>query len=298
MSGADGITPYAFYLLVFRGHTWLALILAGDIWERLMITDELIGLPHAPYCHALYLGALEEEWLKAGRGVKTDWQIFRQRVEAFGIEWEEKRFNVITGALGNPFQKDDALKLIKQGRRNDLMLMLNIHFLVFMKDKLAVPFVLSDLWWNMLMGGGLFGKEKDPEAFFYVSFDRLDKHISTFVDPIFRSNEVEMFGRVFGLKYAYYFLREVGLIPDPWYEKMTTQIQAIEFLFERYSKYHLWEMSFVFDWPEIVPFRKERKKVYEATFALNEDEYENELDDYFDACLKDFPRGLAAKLRS
>ena len=297
VTGVDGATPYAFFLLLFRGHTRVALDLAGDIWEELEASDELIAYAHAPYCNALYLNILEKAWLQTEKGVKTDWKKFRKQVESFGIEWEAKKIKVIAGALENPFPREAILTLMKQGRQADLMLMLNIHFLIFMKKKWDVPFVLSDLWWNMLMDEDLFGKEKEAEAYFYVHFEYLELRFIEQTDMLFRANEVELFGRTFGLKYAYYFLKVSGLIGEPWYRRMLINIEALEIMRESFSKYQLWEMTFVFDWPEIIPFDKDRKKIYESTFSLNEDHFEDALDAYFDRRLESFPKDMAANLR-
>jgi len=296
VAGEGGVTSVAFFLLLFRGHTQLAIDLARDIWEPMKISEALLVPAHAPFSIALYLNALEDAWIRSGKGEKVSWEELQNKVESFGIDTEDKRFRMIVKTLQTPLNRDEVLGLMKGGKRADLMLKLNIHFLVFMKVKFGNPFVLADLWWNMLMGGGLFGKKKVPEAFFYIGFDDLSAHFFDHFDNHFGSNELDMFGRVFGLKYAYYFLKESGLIGEKWYLKMLLNIQALELSYEHMSDYHLWENTFVFDWPEISPFDPARKKLYQSTFALNEDTYEKDLEAYFDRRIGDFPDEISDKL--
>lgn len=297
VAGENGVTFHAFFLLLFRGHTQVAIDLARDIWKPMLASEELMGLAHAPFSIALYLNALEEAWIRSGKGEKVNWEKVFNKMVSFGIERDEIRFRMIVSTLETPYNRDEVLGLMKGGSTADLMLKLNIHFLVFMKEKFGVSFALSDLWWNMLMSGGLFGKKKDPEAFFYIGFENLSAHFLDHFDILYRSNELDMFGRVFGLKYVYYFLSESGLIGQGWFQKMMVNIQALELSFERLSKYKLWENTFVFDWPEISPFDAARKEIYQSTHALDELDYEQGLDLYFEDRLGDFPDDIAAKLR-
>ncbi len=53
----------------------------------------------------------------------------------------------------------------------------------------------------------------------------------------------------------------------------------------------------MFDWPEVPPFDLDRKKVYESTFSLFEDDVEDALDAYVDRRLESFTKDIQAKLK-
>ena len=78
---------------------------------------------------------------------------------------------------------------------------------------------------------------------------------------------------------------------------MLLNIEALEFMRERFSRYQLWEMTFVFDWPEVPPFDQDRKKIYESTFSPSEDDVVDALNAYSDRRLESFPKDMAAKIR-
>lgn len=276
--GVDNVTIRALYQLVFYRHDALAQEYAKVVWKPLLESKQVWGPAHLPFCMVLYLNALEEAWSKIRLGKRINWEEWLNQLDAIGISMEATDFNTIQKALISDFEREETDALIRNGRQEEINLVLNIHFLKFMKERHSVPFMLSDSWWNMLGGKGLFGKKDRGEGYFYISFERLTKQFDEHYDFLLRSNELEMFGRAFGIRYIYHFLAEKGLIRGEFKENMQKHIDAIEYMFERLSSDDLWQMTYIFRWPDIGQFDQERRRIFASTFALDERDYEEDLE--------------------
>ena len=137
-----------------------------------------------------------------------------------------------------------------------------------MKDHFDVPFMLSDRWWNMLTEKGLFGKKKKIESYFYIPYKVLDKHFAAHYDTMLQSNDIEMFGKVWGLEYVYHFLREYTLIDKEDFTRMNENISSIKYLFMRITDENLWKMSYIFNWPQLYVPDPYDKEVFQSTSIL------------------------------
>jgi hypothetical protein len=149
-----------------------------------------------------------------------------------------------------------------------------------MKDKFNVPFILSDRFWNMLTKPGLFGKEKDMDGYFYISYKDIDEHFAYHYDNMFLSNDTEMFGKAWALQYAYYFLHEKGLINDEYYNLMSENIAVLKNQFMKLTDKDLWKMSFVFQWPHLYCPDLTGKEVFISTFSENRNEFAEKVENY------------------
>jgi len=298
LTGVSSVTLRALYQLIYYGHYQEALDYAKDIWRPLRDSNEIFGLAHAHCCMTIYLDELEQAWHTIRKGDKPDWEDFIDRMEKYGIDRNVNNFGLIIESLEKPFNREEVAGMIDRTRKSDLVLFLNIQFLKFMNERFGVPFMLSDLWWNMIADGKLFRKGKTPGDFFYASYNKLDHRFASHYDHITKSNDLEMFGRVFGLKYIYYFLAESGLISDKATSKMKINIDALEFMFEKMTYGDLWTMTFVFSWPRLDSVGPDRKDLYESTFSLYEGEYESVFHDYQSRRFNKFPPGIRKKLVS
>lgn len=288
VEGVDNVTIRALFQLIFYKHNALALEYARTVWKPLLESKEIWGPAHLPFIMVLYLNALEEAWSKVRLGKTIDWKEWLNQLEDIGISREATDFTTIQKALISDFDREEIDALIRNGRQEEINLVLNIHFLKFMKDRHNVPFILSDSWWNMLGGKGLFGKKGRREGYFNISFDRLIKKFDEHYDFLLRSNELEMFGRAFGIRYVYHFLGEKGLIQGEFKENMRKHIDALEYMFERLSSDDLWQMTYIFEWPDIGQLDQERRRIFNSTFALDERDYEEDLEDWLDKKFKGF----------
>jgi hypothetical protein len=248
---------------------------------------------HAFLCQGIYLDGLEDMWVSFRLGGETDWNVFSRRMEEYDIDPKVNEFERVANWLEHPLSWEKLERLKRLDDPADLSFMLNIEFLRFMKESYDVPFMLSDLWWNILGNGKVFGKGED---FFYTGFDALEERCSSLTDTLFSSNHLEMFGRVFGLRYAYHFLHEYGLMGDDAYKRMKTNLAALEYLYERLTYEDLWKMDFVFSWPQLDKPDDLQQKMWSSTFAVYESDFEKELDRYLNNRHNAFPAQLVEPL--
>ena len=218
------------------------------------------------------------------------------KMEQYDIQEDEKMYQSICQTLETPFSKDEIANLIKSRKHKEAILVLNIHFLKYMKDHFDVPFMLSDRWWNMLTAKGLFGKRKDIEGYFLIPFKVLDKHFASHYDTMFQSNNIEMYGKAFGLDYVYHFLKEVNLIDGNYAEEMEDNISVLKHMFNRITRENLWKMSYIFNWPQLSLYDLNEKEVFRSTFTLNADDFGDKVDNYLNIQCQVFPERLKKEL--
>jgi hypothetical protein len=157
-----------------------------------------------------------------------------------------------------------------QKGKDDHMLILNIHFLKYMLHTYRMPFVFSEWIWNFIATTKIFGKQKGVENWFYIDAHTLDKHIADRFDNFMGSNDLEIFGKVWGLDFVFNFLHKQQLLSLEHYGNIIDNITYFRNEMIRISADNLWQMMFVFDWPRtnndfIDP---SRKLVFQDTFGL------------------------------
>lgn len=157
--------------------------------------------------------------------------------------------DLVYNALTSDFDKDTYEQSLKTDAEFALI-ELNIHFLLYMKSLYNIPFILSDLLINIINTGKIFGKNKNPGAYFYINYDDLDKHITKRFDTMFAGNQIEIFGKAWGLHYVYEFLRFYNLISDEYYRLMLENVAFLKNEFSLAIANDLWKMKFVTTWPE------------------------------------------------
>jgi hypothetical protein len=131
----------------------------------------------------------------------------------------------------------------------------------------------------------LFGQEENDDAFFYIPYPILSEHIEKQYDITFLSNEIEIFGMVYGLKYMYRFLYVNELISDYYYKRMESNISMLEFDSLFYLRSSAWQMKFVFDWPQLNPPNPELIKLFSDSYRYSfdktvGDQFENYLESW------------------
>jgi len=263
--GCSTIGSNLLFQLIFNGYFDIALEYSMAVWKPLSETREISGLPEREFCITIYLNELEKRYLKIKNGETVDPVSFKNEMEEYGIDEELEVFQVVFNNLSLPLNE----KLIKSDIENTskaLLLSLNIQFIKYMREEYNLPFMLSDRLWNILQKYQLFGHEESPEGFFYIPYPVLLEHTDERYDGIFQLNDVEIFGKVFGLKYVYSFLHTNNLINDHYYSLMEENIRVLEYRYMVNAHETLWRMKFVFDWPELYPNDPYQMEIFSDTY--------------------------------
>lgn len=294
--GVDTVTISALFQLIYYGHYSTALEYSHAVWKPIYESDEIMGYPHFHFCTTIYLDALEKAYINLKKGISVNWKILMTEMEEFDIQEDEKIFQNICLSLETPFSKDEIINLIESRKHKEVNLILNIHFLKYMKDHFDVPFMLSDRWWNILTVKGLFGKKKDADGYFYIPYKVLNKHFTSHYDSMFLSNDIEIFGKVWGLEYVYHFLREYMLIDEENFNRMNENISCIKYLFMRITDESLWKMSYIFNWPQLNLPDPYEKVLFQSTFTSNIDDLGDKVDNYLNNKYQVFPERIKREL--
>lgn len=280
VSGVDTMTISVMFQLIYYGYYTEALNYSKAVWKPLYESDQIMISAHYDFCTTIYLHALEEKYMHFKEGKPVDWEEFIQKMRQYDIEYEKDVLDVVTKALSEPLNTDFIKTKITANDYN-IPLYLNIQFLKYMKEQFTVPFMFSDRVCNILTSFGPFSEGDDPDAYFYMPFSDLKKYFFRLFDRMFLSNDVEMFGKVWGLSYVYSFLYEHGLISRHYYDLMLENISALKSYFMNFIRYNLWKMSFVKNWPHLKSVH-DPDGIEAILSTFPEEEYNDKLDDYLE----------------
>ncbi len=284
-AGIDLVTIPVLIQLIYHGHYETALNFAMDVWKPIAESKKVIGTAHQPFCSIIYLHALDMAYREIAGGKTVDWGKFTKEMEKYNIAEDPKEFQIIFRSLETSLDTGKVWDLVKRKKHREVNLELNIHFLKYFRDNFDIPFMLSDFWWNMLTPVGLY-KSRGTTDYFHLDYELLDNHFAKNFDGIFLSNQIEMFGKCWGLHYPFYYLKQAGLLTEEQYTGMCENIEGIKYFFLKSTFEDLWKTDFVFKWPEVCPVSKSTRQVFHSTFSNDMSTFESGVDafieDHFD----------------
>jgi len=272
VNGVDLVTIPVLYQLIYNGYFSQALEYSKLVWEPLYNSDEIWGNAHAPFCTTIYLHELEQAYNRIQDGQSVDVNGFYDEInKTFEIDEDDDGKQTIFYCLQHSFSKDEIDSHIKEHEYRKANLKMNIWFLVYMNQKFNVPFMLSDRWWNLLSATNIFGQNGEND-YWYVPYNTLDEHFFKHTDNMLGSDQLEMFGKVKALEYVYHFINECKLISEPSYKLMSENIIALNYVYTEYSVTDLWQMIFIFKWPQLYYPDPSKEKIYRDTFCNDNSE--------------------------
>ncbi len=269
--GIDIITIRSLYLLIYNGYYEEANDYSHAVWEPIYNSDKVWGNGHAPFVINIYLHELDLMYENIKKGDSPDWDAFRKTMKKYDFDEEKEVMEAVIYCLEHPFSKEEIIKHIKNKQHRKVHTMMNIYFSKYMKDNYNIPFAHSDLMFSILANKDLYKNKKNAENYFLFPFDKLDKHFAENFDNMFLSNMEEVFGKVWGLEYVYYFIHEYGMISDEGFEQMKQIIRALKYLFISIVSEDLWKMTFVFKWPHLYAPDPEEERMFRITYEQNSD---------------------------
>lgn len=246
VTGIDTVVTDTFYRLFFFGYTELASEFSLTVWKPLAESEELWGSPEDLFIKTNFVNKLEKQYEFLLKNKSSNWESFIEEIEELGFEREEENHKNLFSSLTNDFEKDAFLDFAS--KEKFWILYLNIHFMKYMKKNYDTPFVLSALWFNSIDNQDFF-KRKNILNFF-IPYMKLDKYITERYDNFLGSNQIEIFGKMWGLHYVFEFFNNVGLIDGDDYNIMLENIAFLKHEFIKAMNSDLWKFSFVFTWPE------------------------------------------------
>jgi len=246
-------------------------------------TDEFVYYPQVAFNTTIYLYELEMLYQNIKDGEIYDPDELSNKLQVLDFHYDEEVIGIVLKNLTEPLDKWAIQSKIEAGS-NDLLLTLSVQFYKYMKDEFGMSFMISDRFWTILKKIELFGQVENDEAFFYIPYPILSEHIENVYDRTFLSNEIEIFGMVYGLKYVYRFLHSRGLINNHYYQRMEENIRMLEFDSLFYLNKTAWQMKFVFDWPQLNPPDPNLVKLFSDTYRYSIDKtVEEKFDNYLES---------------
>ena len=285
----DVLTTRLLYQLIYHGFYEQSVQYAEAVWKPINDSDKLIGFAAHPFINTIYVNQLQKYYEAILNGVYFDEDKMLLQMINMGFEDNKSIFNYVVRALKEDLSITDFKSSIQKGNINiHHMIVLNIHFLKYMLQTYQLPFVFAEWIWNFIATKKLFGKHKGVENWFYVDAKTLDKHITDNSDAFLGSNELEIFGKVWGLDFVFDFLHQQQLLSSEHFEKMLENITFFRNEMMRIVGGDLWKMMFVFNWPRTNHYLIDpsEKRLFNETYGIDESEARKNVNRYFsDYCI-------------
>ncbi len=281
----DTLTIRLLYQLIYHGHYELAVSYAQNVWKPINESDKLYGFPAFPFINTIYVNLLQQHYEAILRGMPLDEDKLHSQMIFMGFEEDKSRFREILLSLSEDLSIEEIWDSIQKDR-DDHMLILNVHFLKYMLHTYQLPFVFSEWIWNFIATTKIFGKQKVLENWFYINAKTLDKHLDDRLDTFYGSNELEVFGKVWGLDYVFDFLHKKQLLSYEHYGKMIENITYFRSQMMRFANVNLWQMMFVFDWPRTNNYIVDpsEKRMFNETYCTETTEARERVIRYLSFC--------------
>jgi hypothetical protein len=264
VSGIDTITIRLYFQLLYHGLYEDALNYARAVLKPIEDAENIWGNPEINFVQGLYLDSLQKAYQTYKKTNSVDFTEVFSLATKIGLEENKKIFEIEQKALTNPFNPKEILDRVNS-QFDDCFVELNVYFLKYMFDTYNIPFMLSEVFWNIVAMKNLFGKSTDNNDFFYIDVKTFDKSIDKRFDYFLGSNNLEMFGKVWALYYIYEFLEENNLISAETSIQMRENNMYHRNEVIRYTSNELWQMNFVFNWPQNQLW-SELKLLFESTY--------------------------------
>lgn len=249
VAGIETITMSTLYRLIYFRKYDKALEYCHHVWKPIAESDQLLGYPEYPFLMTIYLDGAEKEYIKMSQGDTSGWMAFNRRMNTLGFDNERERIDSVFQGLTGKLDKEHTLNAMKE-KSGYGFIELSYHFLRFMKSRYNIPYMHSNLLFDLIRKKPLFGTVKDIEGWFYIPYRVMDNHVAESFDAFLQSNMLEMSGKVWGLHYVYEFLRENDLISDAYYQKMFENLAVLKMEFLKVIAPEACQLKFVLDWPE------------------------------------------------
>ena len=246
--GIDSVTMVTLYRLIYHGMYEEAVAYSHAVWKPIANDEELWGYPELPFITTIFYDGVEKQYERLRQGDAAGWQDMMEGMTSYGFDNEKERIDTIFDALTTDLDAERLIQSLRKEPEYGLITLL-YHFLRFMKDNYKVPFMHAGLMMDLLRSKQLKKYYRQPGALLYVPHKALDKHITGNLDTFMGVNQLEMFGKVWGLHYVYEFLFEYGLIDQKHYDKMLVTLATLKKDFLTVLGTNRWHAKFVLAWP-------------------------------------------------
>ncbi len=267
ISGMDTITVRLLYQLIYHGKYDDAIDFAKGVWKPVSESDELMGAPEHIFVLSLFAQSLQKYYKAVLSETEFDVQAFFTESEEWGFSDDKELQAVIIKAIEHDFDFSFIEKAIHKKEGYHLLHM-NMQFLKFMYQQYKMPFIFSEFLWHFVTTNKIFGKH-GIDDYFFIDAKTMDKHITERLDIFLGSNELEIFGQVWGFDFIIEFLGHFNLITKEQKQIMIENNLHFKDEVARISGENLWQMDFVFNWPLNITGRdvEKEKHLFHSTFS-------------------------------
>lgn len=257
-------------ILLFYGHTDLAVRLAEKTFEPVKNSPELIGNAEYPLAITMYYNYLEQHYKQYLDTQKFNLERFNRKINAFNMKLDPDSLkNIERGLTGN----QDIALIVQQEFSKDkrrCLFVIECYFLKYMQHKKRMSFACSGILWERILSyWGKHEKSKmpSPDAFFSFNTDTFDKYLVDVIGSIFGFNKAEGVALLWGTPYVYDFLLSTSIIKESAYQEAIANIYSLKAVILKTFQNDLWRFNFVHRWEPPDKITKEEFLAEEQIFV-------------------------------
>ena len=278
--GIDTVTIPLLFQLIYHGRYQQAIRFAEQVWQPIAVSNELMGHAEFEFVNTIYVNELQKFYESVLANTSFDTDSMFHKIVAMGFDNDKDLFNKVILAINADVDTGliEESVAAKQGHH---MLHLNIQFLKYMYHEFNLPFIFSEFMWQFVATLKIFGKH-GKENWFFIDAQTMDKHIVDRYDGFLGSNQLEIFGKVWGLDYLTSFFYHHQLITPDQYQIMMENNDHFKNEMMHIAGADLWKMMYVFSWPDIGKNRDDKleQALFTSSFGKDMMEAENEITAY------------------
>ena len=265
----DTLTTRLLFQLIYHGLYQQAVKFSGQVWKPIDESTELMGHAAYDFTNTIYINSLQKYYESILNNSSFDTDIIFNKAVEMGFSDDKELFNEVLMAVNS----DLDIGLIRTSineKKDDHMLHLNIQFLKYMYQQFNLPFIFSELMWQFIATLKIFGKHGN-ENWFYIDAKTIDKHIVEKYDNFLGSNELQIFGKVWGFDYIISFFNHSQLITPDQFQIMSENNFHFKNEMMKIVGSDLWKMMYVFNWPDIENSMKNHINpvLFKSTFGID-----------------------------
>ncbi|MDD3740175.1 MAG: hypothetical protein PHH30_02950 [Bacteroidales bacterium] len=274
--GVDIITIRLIYQLLYNLKFDAVVEYCLAVRKDIADSDKLFVNPEEDFAIIIYLRKIQDYYETILHYEEPDRDKLVQELKEINFTDKESILQVLKH-LDKAFVEEKP-KIETNRITNEVFKLLNIEFMKYMYYKYKLPFVFSNTIFMFFANSKLYSNKKYVKNVFYFEKNTLNKHIAESYDNVYGTNNLEIFGKVWGMYYVFDFFHYYGLINKLEFNNLIKYYEYFRNEFIYIEGSDLWIYKFVFEWPEI-DFQNRKQeyiKLFDESRSIPQvDAYEN-----------------------
>jgi len=235
----------SFRKLLFYGYTDILNVAITKNYKEVETSDKLIGNAGLDLALTKFYLTLEEFYLSDDFDIKT----FLIKLNKYDFDFNNDFLSAVETGMREQLSKEDIENRFFNDRQN-FIITLGIFFLKYMQER-KISFAISGRIWDNILTFWAENNDKNkcnPDDYFQVKVDELEKYLSSLSGDMFIDNKSEMIAVLWGSVYVYDFLKAIEIIKQNTFDNFIEITRILKGKVIGQFTSDLWNSNFVHLW--------------------------------------------------